>query len=58
MVNAPPKEDDGVGQISKTFDGFKGVVCLFTHPKDSMAKPDYLGDTFGHFGPLRGSTDK
>ena len=46
---------DGMGQISKTFDGFKKAVCLFTHQKNGMAKPGYLGGIFGHFGALRGS---
>ena len=41
---------DGMGQISKTFDGFKKAVCLFTHQKNGMAKPGDLGgilDTLG-----------
>ena len=46
---------DGVGQISKTFDGFKKAVCLFTYQKNDMAKLCYLEGVFGHFGALRGS---
>ena len=47
---------DGMGQISKTFDGFKKAVCLFTHQNNGMAKTGYLNGIFGHFGALRGST--
>ena len=46
---------DGMGQISKTFDGFKKAVCLFTHQKNGMAKPCYLEGIFGLFEALRGS---
>ena len=47
---------DRMGQISKTFDGFKKAVCLFTHQKNGMAKTGYLNGILGHFGALRGST--
>ena len=40
-----------------TFDGFMGVVLLFTNKKDGWAKYGCLGATFGCFWVLRGALE-